>query len=57
MGLVHETSEAAGGVRRHEDGQTSDQQTLDLHSVTLTELKLVWSRRAVVSDRDTGTRH
>lgn len=57
MSLVHEASEAAGSVRRHEHGQTSHQQTLDLHSVTLTELKLVRRGRVVVGDRDTGTRH
>lgn len=57
VGLVHETSEAGGSVCSHKHSQTPDQQTLDLHSVTLAELKLVWSRRTVVSDGDTGARH
>lgn len=57
MGLVYEAGVTCGRVCRNEHGQASDQQTLDLHNVPLTQLKLVHAHRTVVDYRFTGACH
>lgn len=57
MGLVYKTSVTCGVVFSYEHAQASDQETLDLHNVPLTQLKLVWVHRTVVNHRYTGASH
>lgn len=55
MGLVHKTSVACRRVCSYEDAQASEQQTLNLHNVTLAQLELIWPHWTVVGHCYTGT--
>lgn len=57
MGLVYKTGMTCGVVYSYEHAQASDQETLDLHNVPSTQLKLIWAHRTVVHQRYTGTSH
>lgn len=57
VSYLNKAAASSWSVSSYENTQASEQQTLDLHNVTLAERELIWSHWAVVSYCHTGASH